>query len=288
MLKHDIDVDYEKFTLKNLNQEMTDMSIDDNKITPENTGRQRTTLITDDLYYKCEMSSLHTKKFNKIIDKGKFKFLDSFRVAKNKNAIYTSGASDGGKGGEFFLITFDNKYIIKTINKAEEVIFRKMIKKYSEYTCREDGSFIAKIIGLFRFNFTFNSKTTKVVILENLFRDLPIERKYDMKGSTYSRKVIQTKNPFDSPLITKTLKDLDFLEIDKKICLNEIDAEIVKKRLKDDVEFFRTNKIIDYSILLGIVDLEKISEKNQKLLREMKRQEDFTETSRKTKDTSLV
>ena len=54
------------------------------------------------------MNSMYSKKFIDIIENSAYKdFSDSFSVKKNQKAIDNSGESDGGAGGEFFLITYD-------------------------------------------------------------------------------------------------------------------------------------------------------------------------------------
>ena len=67
------------------------------------------------------MLSMYSKKFQNIIASGEFgEFSDSFLVNNNKKAIESSGESDGGAGGEFFLCTFDKRFFIKTISSEEE------------------------------------------------------------------------------------------------------------------------------------------------------------------------
>ena len=66
---------------------------------------------------------MFSKKFTNIIKSGNFgEFSDSFLVANNKKAIESSGESDGGKGGEFFLCTHDKWFFIKTISSDEEIV----------------------------------------------------------------------------------------------------------------------------------------------------------------------
>lgn len=67
------------------------------------------------------MLSMFSKKFQNIIQSGEFgEFSDSFAVNNNKSAIESSGESDGGAGGEFFLCTYDKRFFIKTISSEEE------------------------------------------------------------------------------------------------------------------------------------------------------------------------
>ena len=57
--------------------------------------------------------------------------------------------------------------------------------------------------------------------------------------------------------IPKILKDLDFHEIDKQLVLEENDQNEkfnLTTRIHSDVKFFRKNDIIDYSLILAVVD----------------------------------
>ena len=94
--------------------------------------------------------------------------------------------------------------------------------------------------------------------MENLFSvdSDAILRKYDMKGSTYSRKVYKDDYSVVSvdQKIKPILKDLDFAEIDHYLdCLEPEQKLRVTESIKRDVEFFRRNHIIDYSLILAVV-----------------------------------
>ena len=56
--------------------------------------------------------------------------------------------------------------------------------------------------------------------MENVFKGKPelIQRRYDMKGSTFARKVLHQYSIFKpSQMISKTLKDIDFLNLEINI-----------------------------------------------------------------------
>lgn len=77
---------------------------------------------------------------------------------------------------------------------------------------------ITRIIGYFVFDFKISSNSLKVIVMENVFKLNMnyIHRKYDIKGSKYKRRVLDGKNhSTDKDIIKSTLKDIDFLNIDK-------------------------------------------------------------------------
>lgn len=78
-------------------------------------------------------------------------------MSKNQKAIKSSGESDGGAGGEFFLVTHDKRFFIKTINSEEEQVLENIIEDYSCYMREVPGTYIARIIGYFVFDFKISN-----------------------------------------------------------------------------------------------------------------------------------
>lgn len=189
--------------------------------TKDSDGETKKTLIEDEKFFKCSMQSMFTKKFQRVIDSGKFQDMqESFLVEKNKQAIAKSGDSDGGAGGEFFLLTHDKKFFIKTITVDEEAVFTKIIEDYVEHLSTQPGSFITKIIGYFVFDLEVTKNSLKVIVFENVFKKKPglVKRRFDMKGSTFSRQVLSDYSHLaPNERIQKTLKDLDFDHLEKEI-----------------------------------------------------------------------
>ena len=121
------------------------------------------------------------------------------------------------------MFTHDHKLILKTANHDEVEVFKNIMLGYKDHFKLNPKSQISKIFGLFDFNFEGSDKSIKLILMENLFV-LPsrsILRKYDMKGSRHSRKVLKDhKDIKESSVVASILKDLDFIEIDQSIKLN--------------------------------------------------------------------
>jgi hypothetical protein len=82
---------------------------------------------------------------------------------------------------------------------------------------------------------------------------------FDMKGSQINREVlksIQTKDMRDMKATGgQVLKDLDYIrlkEVKRFFKMNEYDIEEIITSLSNDVEFLRSCRFMDYSILLAI------------------------------------
>lgn len=98
----------------------------------------------------------------------------------------------------------------------------------------------------------------RVVIMNNILpSDIPIHEKYDLKGSLYKRKASSQERMKTCP----TFKDLDFLEQHPEgLVLDERYYDNIISSLKRDCLILQSFGIMDYSLLVGIHNLEK--EKN--------------------------
>lgn len=56
---------------------------------------------------------------------------------------------DGGKSGEFFFFTYDNKWILKTLSETELNAFRERFPEYIHHMEMNRDSLINKIYGIF-------------------------------------------------------------------------------------------------------------------------------------------
>lgn len=237
---------------------------------------QRNTSMDENLkkLYECTFNSLYGKKFSNLIDSlNNPDMAESFDLKRNKNSIKKSGESDGGAGGEFFLITYDKRFIVKTISEEEKNIFGDFIEIYSEYFRANKSSFIGKIIGVFEFNFKLTSQTTRVIVMENIFWRRPalIHRRYDIKGSSYKRCVLGKNSVIENKhhKIDKTLKDIDFSMIEDRIVFKKDIRDFLIEQLRKDVEFFKAQAVIDYSLLLGVIDMEFVSDDDYSVMKEL-------------------
>ena len=82
-----------------------------------------------------------------------------------------------------------------------------------------------------------------------------IHIRYDIKGSLYKR---FTNDKYFYIIFsdhTIALKDLNLIENGFKMKLKPQIAEQILKNLKKDCQFFEDNNIIDYSLLLGKLNL---------------------------------
>jgi len=209
--------------------------------------------------------------FRKIADRDE-EFLDiakSLDFKSNEEQIRASTAPQGGKSGEFFFFSKDNKLILKTVPDTEMNMIRKILQPLHQHLDQNSDSLIAKIYGVYTYQNTDLGLKFNFVLMKNIcgFPSTFVERAYDMKGSRHDRQVLQGKEIINQEeLKGLTLKDLDFEKYEQKLYIRpELRRKFVDQ-IKRDSEFFRSVNLIDYSLMVFIVskqEAEKEIDKNQ-------------------------
>lgn len=88
-----------------------------------------------------------------------------------------------------------------------------------------------------------------------MFGEYEVDLRYDLKGSTVGR---TTKFPEGvAPDKTVALKDNNFIEENKGIMIEDDQREELLESLKKTSDFLGECKILDYSTLVGVINLEK-------------------------------
>lgn len=208
----------------------------------------------------CTVTFYHTGYFERVManHKERISFRASLNPKHNEEAIKKAGKQSGGASGELFLKSFDGKLLLKTITLEEFKVFNKLIVDYSNYSSIQKNSLIAKIFCLYSLDIPGAEKTAYAIIMENLMPFDPVKplRSFDLKGSTYSRQVIQEKpgkSFLDLTASKETLKDVDFTNIEGEINLeNRPQRAKIFWSLERDLKFFVDHNIIDYSMLISV------------------------------------
>ncbi|EEC68844.1 hypothetical protein OsI_37431 [Oryza sativa Indica Group] len=156
--------------------------------------------------------------------------------------------SSPGKSGSFFYFTNDDKYMIKTMKKAEVKVLLRMLPAYYKHVRSFDNTLVTKFFGLHCVKITGAiQKKVRFVIMGNLFcSNYSIHRRFDLKGSSHGR---TTDKPLDQIDETTTLKDLDLNFIFR---LEGSWYEDFCRQVDKDCEFLEQERIMDYSLLVGV------------------------------------
>ncbi|KAF7138204.1 hypothetical protein RHSIM_Rhsim07G0067200 [Rhododendron simsii] len=156
--------------------------------------------------------------------------------------------SSPGKSGSFFYLTNDDKYMIKTMKKAECKVLIRMLPGYYNHVRAFENTLVTKFFGLHCVKLTGTAqKKVRFVIMGNLFcTEYPIHRRFDLKGSSIGRTTDKPEAEIDA---TTTLKDLDLNLIFR---LQKVWFQDFCRQVDRDCDFLEQERIMDYSLLVGL------------------------------------
>lgn len=160
--------------------------------------------------------------------------------------------STEGKSGSFFYFTPDNRFIIKNVTATEEKFLSKIAYGYYEHMKENRDSLIVRLFGLHKVRLAPEQRYITVVVMENIFYspdNRKIHRRFDLKGSWVGRRSLKAGQRPEE--YKGTLKDLDLGE--EKIFIGSDQKEHLMEILRRDVAFLTRCRIMDYSLLLGIL-----------------------------------
>ncbi|CAM8964624.1 unnamed protein product [Rhodiola kirilowii] len=152
--------------------------------------------------------------------------------------------SSPGKSGSVFFLSQDDRFMIKTLRKSEVKVLLRMLPKYHHHVRSYENTLITKFFGLHRIKPSSGQKF-RFVVMGNMFcTELRIHRRFDLKGSSLGRST--DKVEIDE---TTTLKDLD---LNYSFYLEPSWREALLKQIEIDSKFLESQRIMDYSLLLGV------------------------------------
>ncbi|XP_059901542.1 phosphatidylinositol 5-phosphate 4-kinase type-2 alpha isoform X1 [Gadus macrocephalus] len=197
-----------------------------------------------------------------------------------------------GRSGARFHTSYDKRYVIKTITGEDVAEMHNILKKYHQFIVECHGNtLLPQFLGMYRL--TVDGDETYMIVTRNVFSHrLSVYKKYDLKGSTVAReasdKEKQPRPPEDVPPRPKsgnvqqrlqtlriatrfycamkhvrdakelpTYKDNDFINDGQKIHIDDENKKLFMEKLRKDVEFLALLKLMDYSLLVGIHDVER-------------------------------
>ncbi|KAJ9544018.1 hypothetical protein OSB04_023725 [Centaurea solstitialis] len=156
--------------------------------------------------------------------------------------------SSPGKSGSFFYLTHDDRYMIKTIKKAEVKAILRMLSAYYNHFRVFEHTLLTKFYGLHCVKLTGPAqKKVRFIIMGNLFcTDYTIHRRFDLKGSSLGRLTDKPESEIQTTTILKDL-DLNFMFRLQKTWIQEF-----RRQIDRDCDFLEQERIMDYSLLVGL------------------------------------
>ncbi|CAK8681996.1 unnamed protein product [Clavelina lepadiformis] len=160
---------------------------------------------------------------------------------------------DKGRSGSKFLHSCDRKFIIKTLSSEDIAEMHGLLPKYHQFVVeRNRKTLLPQYLGMYRL--TLNGAEHYMMVTRNVLSShFKAHKKYDLKGSTVQREASNKEKKKEFP----TFKDNDFVKDNVKIYLDGESREDFLSKLKSDIEFLASLKLMDYSLLVGIHDCER-------------------------------
>ncbi|KAL4350363.1 hypothetical protein HN51_031497 [Arachis hypogaea] len=154
--------------------------------------------------------------------------------------------SSPGKSGSLFYLTQDDRFMIKTVKKSEVKVLLRMLRSYYQHVSGNENSLVTKFYGVHCVK-PIGGQKIRFIVMGNLFcSEYPIHRRFDLKGSSHGRITDKPEEEIDE---TTTLKDLD-LNYVFRVPRNWF-KELIQQ-IERDCEFLEAEKIMDYSLLVGL------------------------------------
>ena len=152
----------------------------------------------------------------------------SLQVEKNRRKLFKAGEG-AGQSGSFFMHSYDNRLIIKTLRGSERKNLLKMLPDMIEHFKEtKNRSLLCRIYGVYTIKTRFY-EPVDIILMQNT---LDYESKdshrmvFDLKGSTQGRNVMLPHNPFfwrKDLNCDKVLKDINYCEIN-----NDLDGKLMR------------------------------------------------------------
>ncbi|XP_010457124.1 PREDICTED: phosphatidylinositol 4-phosphate 5-kinase 10 [Camelina sativa] len=149
-----------------------------------------------------------------------------------------------GKVGNMFLLSKDDRFLIKILRKSEIKVILEMLPGYFRHIHKYRSTLLSKNYGAHSVKPVGGDKTYFVVMSNILQSDVFMNKVYDLKGSSQGRtnKKIKVRD--------KTiLKDID---LDFCFYVDSLARHRLIKQAKLDCELLEDEGIMDYSLMLGL------------------------------------
>ncbi|XP_077429120.1 phosphatidylinositol 5-phosphate 4-kinase type-2 gamma-like isoform X2 [Vanacampus margaritifer] len=179
-----------------------------------------------------------------------------FQVSMARSPPLKEGTCEG-----MLLASYDHTLVVKEISSEEVAEMHNILSEYHQHVVTCHGStLLPQFLAMYRV--TVESEDTYLLVMRNTFSHrLHVHRKYDLKGSLVSREATFKEKVKELP----TYKDIDFMNNMQKIYVCDEEKESFMDKLNRDIEFMVRMRIMDYSLLLGIHDVERAEREEEEM-----------------------
>uniref|UniRef100_A0A672G1P5 Phosphatidylinositol 5-phosphate 4-kinase type-2 gamma n=1 Tax=Salarias fasciatus TaxID=181472 RepID=A0A672G1P5_SALFA len=158
---------------------------------------------------------------------------------------------DGVCGG--LLTSYDHTLVVKEISSEEVEEMHNILSEYHQHVVTCHGStLLPQFLAMYRV--TVDGEETYLLVMRNMCSHrLQVHQKYDLKGSLVSREASFKEKVKEVP----TFKDVDFRNNMQKVYVGDEEKGKIMDKLNRDIEFLVRMRLMDYSLLLGIHDVDR-------------------------------
>ncbi|KAJ2707359.1 Phosphatidylinositol-4-phosphate 5-kinase [Coemansia sp. IMI 203386] len=164
-----------------------------------------------------------------------------------------SEVGSSGKSGSFFYYSQDYRFIIKTVHHTEHKFMREILPQYYEFVRDHPNTLLSRIYGLHRIKLPHGRKVHFIVMSNILPPNKDIHAQFDLKGSLLGREL----SPELAARPRACMKDKNWLNMRQRLHLGPAKRRAFVKQLIEDVTLLIRLNIMDYSLLIGIHDLNQ-------------------------------
>ena len=158
------------------------------------------------------------------------------------NSRWHSIPTPGKSAAQLFFCGRD--WVIKTMTDLESEFLREILHRYYYHVRDNPYTLLPHFVGHHRIQ--IGAKTFNFIIMQNVFATTnTIHEKFDLKGSTIGR----FASDAEKRRATCTQKDLD---INSPLHVGSERRALLIDQIKNDCEFLKRSRIMDYSFLVGI------------------------------------
>ncbi|ETP46071.1 hypothetical protein F442_07638 [Phytophthora nicotianae P10297] len=246
---------------------------------------------------ECRFTAFHPLEFQRI---RRFYGIDDDAYLSSLRSCTTPKVSEGASGS-FVYYSSDRSYVVKSLTRSESVFLHGILNDYTVYIEEQNGeSFLTRFHGSYCLE--LYGRPTYFVVMENVFdvqQGISIHQRYDIKGSWVDR---NAQKPRRGAEATCRHCNLSFRcgetntrsndRLRRNVCPNRAgaphepnvvlkDMDLTMKlrfgknagrkllaQLMRDSDFLCTHGVMDYSLLLGVIEVSYLVNRHNILTRD--------------------